>query len=199
MSADMTTQQPRRIVLVMALLFLAPVAVAFYLYYASNWRPGGQVNRGELVTPARSLPSVVLLTADGRDTGSGFLRGQWTLVYVGDGACDARCRTALYTIRQVRLALGEKMERVQRAFLYRGSCCDQAFFETEHSGLLVANLDSPGGEELLRAFPDTGPALAEHIYVVDPLGNLMMRYESEGAAADMIKDLKRLLKLSHIG
>ncbi len=189
----------RRMFLLLAALFLAPLAVSFYLYYASGWRPGGQVNRGELIAPARSLQSVSLVTAEGVNTDPQFLRGRWTLLYIGNGACDAQCRTALYTIRQVRLALAEKMDRVQRVFLYRGSCCDSQFFATEHAGLIAANIDSQSGQELLQAFPDDGAALVGHIYLVDPLGNLMMRYAPEVAAQGMIQDLKRLLKLSHIG
>lgn len=190
----------RRMLMLLAAIFLVPLAISFYLYYASGWRPVGRVNRGELLTPPRALPTVSLGTADGGQTGTEFLRGHWTLLYVGAGACDEPCRAALYTMRQARLSLGERMDRVQRVFLYRGNCCEQPFFGTEHAGLIAAAVDSRAGEEMLRAFPDEGAAAGTgRIYLVDPLGNLMMSHASSAPAKDMIEDLKRLLKLSHIG
>jgi hypothetical protein len=198
--ATPTRPRSRRMLILLAALFLVPLAVSFYLYYASGWRPGGQVNHGELITPPRALPAVSLATPDGRNTESEFLRGDWSILYVGAGACDEHCRKALYTIRQVRLALGEKMDRVQRVFLYTGGCCEQPFFGTEHAGLVAANIDSPAGAELLREFPEEGaPPATGRIYLVDPLGNLMMNYPPDAPAKGMIEDLKRLLKLSHIG
>lgn len=196
----LTRPRSRRMLILLAALFLVPLVVSFYLYYASGWRPVGQVNHGELLTPPRALPAVSLATASGEDTGTEFLRGQWTLLHIGPGACDQRCRAALYTIRQVRLALGDKMERVQRVFLYSGPCCEQPFFGAEHAGLIAATVDSAAGEQLLGVFPEVpAAATAGRIYLVDPLGNLMMSYEPTAPAKGMIEDLKRLLKLSHIG
>lgn len=190
----------RRLLLLLAALFLVPVAASFYLYYASGWRPDGRVNHGELIVPPRALPALSLVTATGEGTDAEFLRGQWSLLYLGPGACDERCRSALYTIRQVRLALGDKMDRVQRVFLYTGECCEQPFFATEHASLVAARVDSDAGERMLREFPhERTAAAAGWIYVVDPLGNLMMSYPPQAEPKGLIQDLKRLLKLSHIG
>lgn len=194
------SRNPRRTLLLLGVLFLLPVGLSFYLYYSAGWRPGGQVNRGELVSPPRPLPAVALATADGSSTSAEFLRGKWTLLYVDTGACDRRCRDTLYLSRQVRLALGEKMDRVQRVFLYQGECCEQPFFGTEHAGLVAASIDSSAGRELLEAFPDQASVTGSgRLWVVDPLGNLMMSYAPDAPPKGMIADLKRLLKLSHIG
>ncbi len=197
---DRQVRSSRRTLSLLGAIFLLPVVVSFYLYYAAGWRPGGQVNRGELLSPPRLLPAVSLPTPDGIDTPPEFLRGKWSLLYADEGSCDRRCREVLYKSRQVRLALGAKMDRVQRVFLFTGSCCEQPFFANEHAGLVAASLDSPGGRQLRQRFPDPPDAPGSgRLWVVDPLGNLMMSYPADAPAKGMIADLKRLLKLSHIG
>jgi len=198
---DMTAQKGARSrtqVWILVGVFFAPLALAFLLYYGSGgWRPPGSTNRGELISPARPLPNVDLPTPNGAPLAASAWRGKWTLVYVGDGRCDERCRATLTLIRQTRLALNMDMARVQRIFLTTGSCCDRAYLDAEHPGLLIALADNEPGADLLAAFPDTA---AGSIYIVDPLGNLMMRHPPAAAPTkDLLEDLRRLLKLSHIG
>lgn len=202
-SPEMRRRQ-RRTLLLIAALFFAPVVAAFYFYYGSGWRPEGTVNHGVLVSPPRALPQVALAGADGKDTSADFLRGKWSLVYLGAGACDDECRKALYVMRQVRLSLNQNMDRVQRVFLYSGGCCEQPFFATEHAGLIEASTDSEAGRRLEGVFTTaaaaSGAAAARgRIYVVDPLGNLMLSYPDNSDPEGMLDDLKRLLKLSHVG
>jgi len=185
-----------------ALVFFVPLAIATYLYYgAATWRPSGTVNHGTLIEPVRQLPAVALTMIDGGPTSTDFLRHRWTLIYVGSGACDERCRDALYQIRQVRLALNQDMDRVQRLFIATEPCCDRDFLAREHQGLVVAHGDSGAAAQLLALFPaEAGPvATAGRIYVVDPLGNLMMLHPRDSNPKHLLEDLKRLLKLSQIG
>jgi hypothetical protein len=127
-------------------------------------------------------------------------RGKWTLLYVGDGRCDGSCRAALTLMRQTRLALNKDMTRVQRVFLATGNCCDRAYLDAEHPGLVVALADNDAGAALLAAFPDAQPEVGGFIYVIDPLGNLMMRHLPQPPPAEgLLEDLRKLLKLSHIG
>ena len=171
---------------ILVAVFFAPLALAFLLYYGSGgWRPAGSTNRGELISPARPLPN------------ASAWHGKWTLVYVGDGRCDGRCRAALILTRQTRLALNADMTRVRRIFLATGNCCDRTYLEAEHPDLGVEQVDNDAGAALLAAFPDAGSG---SIYIVDPLGNLMMRHApSAGLSKDLLEDLRKLLKLSHIG
>ena len=183
-------------------MFFVPLAIAFVVYYGTSWRPVRGTNRGDLITPARPLPHVSLATADGKTTDKDWLTGKWSLVYVGDGACDADCRTALINARQVRLALGDDMNRGQRIFLYTGTCCEQPYFDTEHAGLIAARLEGESGTALLSTFPRyaaIAPDAAHRTDIVDPLGNLMMSYAPDAPAKGMLEDMKKLLKLSHIG
>jgi len=205
----MNTQDPsavrrgRRQFLLLAALFFVPLALAFWLYYGpGGWRPDGGTNKGDLIDPARPLPQVALPLAGGATTGSDFLRGRWTMLYVGDGACDARCRKALYLTRQSRIALNKDVDRVQRVFLVTGHCCDRKFLEREHPDLAVVLLEGSDGAHLLAQFPayDDGPAgSAGRIYLVDPLGNLLMSYPATAPDKALLGDLQKLLRLSHIG
>lgn len=184
-------------------LFFTPLALSFLLYYGGDgWRPVGSTNYGDLLEPARALPDAALATPDGTSTAADFLRGKWSFVFVGDGACDMRCRQALTDMRQVRIALNEDSRRVQRVFLYAGSCCDQEYLAAEQSGLIPASIDNAAGQELLNTLPvyDNVPALeAGRIYLVDPLGNVVLSYAADAGAKGLLEDTEKLLKLSHIG
>jgi hypothetical protein len=146
------------------------------------------------------LPAVVLVQRDGTPATRVF-NEKWSLIYVGDGSCNEECRRALYVTRQVRLSLNQNMERVQRVFLYHGDCCEEPFFANEHRGLIALDLDSAAGAELAAIFESLhapGDPRAR-IWLTDPLGNVLMSYPLDADPRGMIEDLKRLLKLSHIG
>lgn len=195
-------RRARRLLLLLALLFIAPVAVAFFLYYGASWRPDGETHHGVLANPPRLLPETSLPSPAGATTPADLLRREWTLLYVGEGSCDARCRRALYEMRQVRLSLNQNMDRVQRVFLYTGTCCEQPWFSTEQAGLIAANVDGDDGQRLVDAIAGSegdDVVNAGRIYVVDPLGNLLLSYEPGVDPKGVIADLRRLLKLSHIG
>jgi hypothetical protein len=176
----------RRTLYLLIVLFFLPVATAFCLYYGANWRPLGQTNHGELITPTRALPAEA--TA---------LRGKWSLVYIGNGRCDEACRNALIFGRQTRLSLNQDMKRVARVFLVTGDCCDRAYLSTVQAGLEVVEVADPANSALLAAFPATDRA--NSLYIVDPLGNLVMRYDVRQSPNGLLSDLQKLLKLSHIG
>jgi cytochrome oxidase Cu insertion factor (SCO1/SenC/PrrC family) len=124
-------------------------------------------------------------------------RGKWTLVYVGDGSCDANCRTTLVFMRQTRLSLNNEMTRVQRVLLATAGCCDLAYLMAQHPGLMALDASQAVAQPLLAQFP--AEARAQTLYIVDPLGNLMMRYDARLPPRGLLEDLKRLLQLSHIG
>ena len=184
----------------LAALFFVPLAVSFWLYYGTDWRPSGGAQHGELIDPARPLPEVSLMRSDGTPAGADFLRGDWHLVYIGEGSCGTGCREALVKARQVRLALDKDVNRVSRVFLFAGSEPDLGYLAAEHPDLVAASLDDEAGQSILAAFPpEPLPLSAGHLYIVDPLGNLMMRYPAETPPRAILTDLERLLRLSHIG
>jgi cytochrome oxidase Cu insertion factor (SCO1/SenC/PrrC family) len=183
----------------LALIFFGPLGVSFYLYYGhGSWHPGGRVNTGDLIVPPRPLPSLVLPLQSSGETDSDFLRHKWTLLYVQQGACAEPCRTGLYETRQVRVALDRDMDRVQRVFIADGDCCDFQFLHEQHPDLIAVRMN-PAAAPLLALLPHRDPATAERIYLIDPLGNLMMSYAPDAKPKGMLEDMKRLLRLSHIG
>ena len=190
-----------RLLVVLALLFFAPLGLAFYLYYGhGTWRPGGRVNAGDLVQPARPLPSLALPFLGSGSTDPNFLKGKWTLLYVRFGKCNEDCRTRLYDTRQVRLALDRDMNRVQRVFIAGDDCCDERFLHEQHPDLITIRA-SAAAAPLLALLPGQGGVNATHpsVYLIDPLGNLMMSYAADAKAKGMLEDMKRLLRLSSIG
>jgi hypothetical protein len=194
---------------VLAGLFLLPLLLAFYMYYGTDWRPTKRVNHGTLISPVRPLPAVPLnevkLTApDGSTTPPAFeaappdlMHNTWSMVYIGAGNCDEPCRQALYVMRQTRLSLNNEMSRVGQVFLITENCCAWEFLEHEHAGLVVVDATTPAGTRLLHEFPADGRPYS--LFIVDPLGNLMMSYDARQNPKGLLEDLRKLLRLSHIG
>ena|SRR5688500_1984126 len=183
-------------------IFFVPLAIAFVMYYGFDWRPAGTTNKGDLISPPRPVQTSTLLTPQDQPIEEEIFKDKWTLVYIGNGRCDARCREALTLMRQTRLALNDDAKRVRRVFLAVADCCDLDYLRTEHEGLITARVDEASDRELLATFPryhDVPIESAGRIYIVDPLGNLMMSYASDAPQKALLEDLKKLLKLSHIG
>jgi len=227
MNPQQARGRSRRQFYLLVAAFFAPLGLAFLLYYGmDNWRPHGSTNHGELLQPARPLPAFELSTSDGSSVTNADLDGKWNLIYIGDGQCHERCREALVLMRQSRLALSDDLARVQRFFLatgesVAGECCDRNYLDAQHPGLIIVQAGTQAARPLLEVFPHHPAAAPEvaalaadasepvdtqaidpdtgYIYIVDPLGNLMMSYSPQAPRKALLEDLKKLLKLSHIG
>lgn len=173
-------------------LTAAPVTASYLLYY--YWPPERTVNHGELIEP-RPLPDSTLALADGAPFRLSRLRGKWVLVSVDSGGCDARCERKLLYMRQLRLTQGKDRERVERVWLISDDVAPRAEAIAPYAGTWPVRV---AGAELLKLFPAPGAA-SDHIYLIDPLGNLMMRFPRDPDPQRMVKDLARLLKASRIG
>ncbi len=182
----------RRTVLLLAALCVFPMLAAYVVYI--GWRPEQGVNYGELLVTDR-LPGTQLTDLAGKSFSSEALQGKWLMVTIQPADCDERCQRKLYFMRQVRMTQGENVARIQRLWLIAGPGTPDAKLLAEHPGLLVARAQNPAW---LSAFPVKGNVF-EHLYLVDPLGNLVLRYGDDVDPKGMIKDLTRLLKVSRIG
>jgi hypothetical protein len=176
-------------------LFLLPLVLAFLSYYGSLWRPGSHVNHGLLITPPRPLPAFSLRRVSPEPAQP--FHGKWSLVYVSAGPCEEACRQALTLMRQTRLALNNDMTRLERVLLAGGECADCAQLAQDFPGLTVLAAGDAPGSAVMREFPE---ALRAHsLFIVDPLANLMMSYDARQDPHGLLEDLKKLLRLSHIG
>lgn len=191
MSNDAPTGSRKTLWLVAAVC-IAPFIASFAAYYF--YKPEGRVNYGHLMD-ARKLP-VEPLTQAG--TGGFMLRqleGKWIFLVVDDAACDAYCEKKLWQIRQIRKTQGKYPERIERVWLITGKGEPAQRLRTEFEGTWMINGQ---GSALLKALPFEG-AHSDHVYLVDPLGNLVMRYPRDADPSRVRKDLERLLKVSRIG
>lgn len=190
-----------------AVVTIALIGLAFLLplIAAWLWRPSGDtVNYGTLIRPARPLQPFEMTDLEGNHAGLDALRGRWTLLYVGGAECGEQCRRNLYKIERVRLAQGKNMERVQSLYLAPASIGSRAVADSlvEYRGVFGYRVSRT---ELAAMAPglDSGAAgeqrARERVYVVDPLGNLMMFYSPDADPTGMKQDLERLLKASQIG
>ena len=187
--------QRRRQGRVTALLILAicaaPTIAALVAYYF--WHPAGRMNYGELIEPG-PLPPMALVRLDGRPFALAELKGKWVMVQLDDAWCEAACQKKLFNMRQVRLAQGRDMERIERVWLLPDNGMLSAELGRLTDGVLLARAQGATGVP----FP-AATNVRDYIYLVDPLGNLMLRFPKDADPRRMIKDLQRLLKVSRIG
>jgi hypothetical protein len=173
----------------------APVIASYLTYYVI--RPEGRRVYGELVDPQRPLPAIDATAPDGSVTSLRALKGQWLLVTVADAACDALCERQLYLQRQLRESLGREKDRLDRVWLVSDGAPIPERLQNGLRGATVLRVPAARLAEWLS--PVAGHALAEHFFVVDPLGNWMMRFparmDAEGAGRAK-RDLDRLLRAS---
>jgi cytochrome oxidase Cu insertion factor (SCO1/SenC/PrrC family) len=175
---------------------MAAVAIGFplaaYVLYLT-WRPTSFVNYGELIPPVPlaqlSAPGDAALADLAR------LKGRWVLVTVDGGACDDYCQRKLWVIRQLRLTQGKEMERIERAWLVDDDATPSPALEQEYAG--TARI-AARGSAVLGALPAAGTP-RHHVYLIDPLGNVMLRYPRDADPSRIKKDVTRLLKVSRVG
>lgn len=189
------TRAGRWQMLLLALVCAAPVIASYYSYYVA--RPEARRSFGELIEPQRPLPTASATDLSGRPVELTSLKGQWLLLSVAGGACDAACENNLYLQRQLREGLGKDKDRL-----------DWVWLVSDDARLPEALLPALGQATVLRVppavladwlAPAAGQTLPEHLYVVDPMGHWMMRFPAgldKAGAGGAKRDLERLMRAS---
>ena len=186
-------RKSQRMLLLIAAVCIAPFVASFALYYF--WQPSGRVNYGDLVEDVEAPSGALAGHAGGKPFDFAQLRGRWIFVTVDSGACDDYCRNKLWKMRQVRLTQGKYPERIERAWLLSDTQPVAAAVAKEYDGTWIARAQ---GSAVLKSLPYRD-AQRDHIYLVDPLGNVVLRYPKDADPTRMKKDITRLLRVSRIG
>lgn len=199
---DPATVRNNRIKLLLVVaLFVAPVAVAMYMYY-SGWRPSATMNHGTLVQPARPAPNVSFSDNKNTSYDQHVFEQRWNLVVAVNGTCNESCKKNLYAIRQIQIAQGKNQHRIRRILIHTGVDTGIAEIAASYPELVILQTDA-GTLAPLRTWLETGAPKHDlqgaYVYMIDPLGNYMMYYSPGYDPTGLRKDLVRLLRVSHIG
>jgi cytochrome oxidase Cu insertion factor (SCO1/SenC/PrrC family) len=173
-----------RIKMLLIAAFCAAPMVLGWIAYLFDLAPGATANHGELLKPQPL-------------TGAAFesMRGKWVLVSFDHAACDTACEMKLYYMRQVRKAQGKEQDRVARLWVLQDSGVPKGELVQAIAGTQIVHARAAGDPGQF----DSPVNISAYIYLVDPLGNLMMRYSRSSEPAGMIQDIQRLLKYSAFG
>ena len=196
---DVEQQRRTRVGRIKMLLVLAvcaaPVIASYFSYFVV--RPDVRSNYGELIQPTRSLPDLPLRTLDGQTLRAPSLRGQWLLVVVGPSSCDTGCEKRLHAQRQLREMLGRERDRLDKVWFVTDDGQPRAALRAAmQAAPEVTVLRFPREDVTRWLAPAAGRALDEHLYLVDPMGEWMMRFPIDFEPSKVKRDIDRLLRAS---
>ncbi len=176
--------------LFLLLVSVAPVIASYFTYYVI--RPEGRRNYGELIDPQRPMPDLTGVDLQGQPRSLTALKDQWLLISVADSACNEACEKHLYLSRQLRESLGKEKERVDWVWFRTGEAEVPNGLRVGLATAQVLKLDQGALAEWLQ--PERGQQLADHLYLVDPMGHWMMRFPVSADPVKVRKDLERLMR-----
>jgi len=190
---DPKVQKRGRVKLLMVLaVCAAPVIMSYITYYII--KPQSRTNYGTLIEPQRPAPALQLRELDGRPFEIASLQGKWLMLTVDESACAQSCEDKLYHMRQVRLTTGKERDRVERLWLVPDEAPLATTLIRQYDGMHFLRADP---RQLAEWLPlEASGQLADHIYMVDPRGNLMMRFPKDADPTGTRKDLSKLLRAS---
>ncbi len=186
------TRAGRWKMILLMLVCAAPVIASYFTYYVI--RPEGRRNYGELINPQRPIPALSGVNSQGQTVPLISLKDQWLLISVADSACNEACQRHLYLQHQLRETLGREKDRLDWVWLRTGATDLSPALKEATQAAVVLNMDRSALASWLE--PATGQQLEDHLYVVDPLGNWMMRFPADLDPKQVKSDLDRLLRAS---
>jgi hypothetical protein len=177
----------------------SPIIASYFTYYVI--KPEKRNNYGTLIDQrAHPVPAMATTTLDGRPQALDQFKGKWVMLMVGPGACPETCQKQLFAMRQLRLMQGKEMDRIERVWLITDKAPLDTLVIREFDGTHMLRADEKAVATWLPADPGTMPA--DHIYMIDPLGHLMMRFPKDPEFKEVrkvYKDIYKLLKASSVG
>ena len=174
----------------------SPLIFSYLTYYVI--KPSGRTNYGALIDPRdHPIPKLDTVDLQGKPVALDAWKGKWIMLQAAPGDCQQACKEQLVKIRQLRLMQGKGMERIERVWLI-----------TDSAPLDIELMKVIDGAHFLRVKPEAvkawlpvepGGDATEHLYLIDPLGNLMMRFPKNAEPNKVTKDIGKLLKASAVG
>ena len=200
------------------LLVTVPISLATWVYYANfNSNAFGTTSKGTLVLPVIDISELQLKDVDDKPaylsfeemtatvTPKQYKPRPWQLLYIGSENCDATCRQRLYFLRQLHVRLGGEAGRVQRVYVLTGDGDEQVdaatrdYLQDQQADMRILRGKLEKVANALRRSPETDPIDGHYIYLMDPVGNIMLYFTPALDAEAILKDLKKLLDASSIG
>jgi len=204
-SASPPVKRSRAPLVWLLIVSVAPVIAAFVLYYNPQWHPQGKVNYGALVEPQRPMPAandLPLTTLDGVPYDLNQLKGQWLLVSADEAACPESCAKKLYVVRNTHAMTGKNVKRLNRVWFITDDAPVPETVLEAYKGMIMLRVKPEDLEKFLsttQGHASAQAALAEPIWIIDPLGNLILQYPKDPDPLKVRKDIGKLLHNSRIG
>lgn len=179
---------------VMLAVTILPIVAAYIAYYV--WPPSSRTNYGTLIEPQQRVPPLPLTTLDGTAFDLQTLQGRWVFVMVDQGDCNKRCTDKLLMMRQQRTITGKNRDLIERVWLISDPGPLSIMLMHEYEGTHFIRAPQQALQNFLP-LPDTaGAQLQDHIWVIDPRGNLMLRWPPNADVNGVKRDIARLMKVA---
>lgn len=174
----------------------SPMIASYFTYYVI--KPESRTNYGSLLDPRQfPMPQLASKNLEGKAQELSAFKGKWVMLQIDRAVCETACQKKLYDMRQLRTAQGKERERIERVWLITDEASPEAKLQEGIAGTRLLRVNQAALEKWLPV--ESGTTVFDHIYLIDPLGNLMMRYPKDADANRIKKDISKLLKASAIG
>ena len=178
------------------LVCAAPMIISYLMYYVI--KPEGRTNYGDILDPRQyPIPDLGATDLDGKPLTLKAFEGKWIMLNIDAGACDETCNRQLYEMRQLRTAQGKEMDRIERVWLITDAAPVPEQLKVDYEGTHMLRVDPDVVKTWLPVEADA--TIMDHVYMIDPLGNLMMRRPKDADPNRMKRDIGKLLRASSIG
>ncbi len=182
--------------LAILLVCASPLIASYFVYYVV--KPDGRTNYGEILDPRKHpMPKLASTALDGAPNGLDAYKGKWIMLQADVAACDTVCKKKLFEMRQLRLTQGKAMTRIERVWLITDAAPLDTMLMREYDGTRMLRVPKAELEKWLPV--EAGTKVTDHLYMIDPLGNLMMRFPKDADPNKVKKDLGKLMRASSIG
>lgn len=196
--ANKMSRASKRTLLLLSLVSAAPIVAAFIAYF-TDWRPQRSTNYGDLVIPQRPVPPLQLSSLDQKPVDLNQFKGRWIMLSVDRADCATACAEKLHAMRQIRLSTGKDQNRLERVWLITDQQPVPTLVIRAYDGTHMLRANSEQLAQFLPLDAKHPTDLSEHIWLIDPRGNLMMRFPKNADPLLIRKDIAKLLHNSRIG